>query len=231
MRLTDEFEITRQLPVFVYRLYDADGLLLYVGISSDLADRFGTHAGNKWWWPDVARRTAEGYSTREEALTAEDEAIRTEAPLFNRQGIDLPHDYQRKPLPDPGSPRRRTSGLGPVQRDIMEALELAELEHAGDEWSIRELVCAVFGLEDLEETTHRQRYQVQRAVRGLKARNLVSAVLRDDRSRTRVYKHEHRDGSTSLRSMPVPALFVSLPDGAPLVSRAAILAGRPVLVA
>jgi hypothetical protein len=231
MRLTDEFEITRQLPVFVYRLYDASGLLLYVGISSDLADRFATHAGTKSWWPDVARRTAEGYSTRDEALAAEAVAIGAEAPLFNHQGIDMPHDYQRRPLPDPGSPRRRTSGLGPMQLDIMEALELAELAHAGDEWSIRELVCAVFGLEGLEETTHRQRYQVQRAVRGLKARNLVAAVLRDDPSRARVYKHTHRDGATSLRSMPVPALFVSLPPGAPLVTDAAVMARTPVLVA
>ncbi len=38
----------------VYRLYDADETLLYVGITYDTKTRFADHKVNKEWWPDVS---------------------------------------------------------------------------------------------------------------------------------------------------------------------------------
>lgn len=70
----------------LYRLYDADDRLLYVGISKRPAVRWAEHAIDKadLWWADVVRKTVEWFETREEAETAEVRAIRTEKPEHNK---------------------------------------------------------------------------------------------------------------------------------------------------
>ncbi len=40
----------------VYRLYDANDALLYVGSAYDFDVRFKSHAQRKRWWPQVARK-------------------------------------------------------------------------------------------------------------------------------------------------------------------------------
>lgn len=67
----------------VYRLYDADDALLYVGVANRPAERWGTHA-NRPWWTRVARTEITQYPTREEALRGEAKAIRAEHPLHNQ---------------------------------------------------------------------------------------------------------------------------------------------------
>jgi hypothetical protein len=52
-----ETEFADERPYAVYRLYGADGVLLYVGIAWNLPQRMEDHAANKWWWWMVARRT------------------------------------------------------------------------------------------------------------------------------------------------------------------------------
>jgi predicted GIY-YIG superfamily endonuclease len=74
----------------LYRLYDADGHLLYVGVTGDPATRWHGHAHDKGWWPQVALRQVEWKATREEALAAEKEAIYTERPKYN-----VNHRYPR----------------------------------------------------------------------------------------------------------------------------------------
>lgn len=78
-----ESEIDAEFPTALYRLYDASGQLLYVGVTANLRERFGQHASTKQWWGDVARRTVTWLETRDEALTAEAKAILTEAPRYN----------------------------------------------------------------------------------------------------------------------------------------------------
>lgn len=68
----------------VYRLYDADGVLLYVGVTDEPKTRFKTHAGTKSWWPSVYSRRIEWHQDRAAAETAERTAIREEYPLWNR---------------------------------------------------------------------------------------------------------------------------------------------------
>jgi predicted GIY-YIG superfamily endonuclease len=70
----------------VYRLFDADDRLLYVGCSGDLNKRLRDHRCKTDWFPAVARTTVEAFPTREEALAAELEAIHSEAPAHNMIG-------------------------------------------------------------------------------------------------------------------------------------------------
>jgi hypothetical protein len=65
----------------VYRLFDAHGRLLYVGMTSR-AGRWFEHLSRDWW-PDVAHATVEHFPTREDAAVAETNAIRNESPLHN----------------------------------------------------------------------------------------------------------------------------------------------------
>jgi hypothetical protein len=67
----------------LYRFYDADDRLLYIGISEKGPERWKAHRKDKPWWTDVARSTTEHYETRAEALEAERAAIIAEKPLHN----------------------------------------------------------------------------------------------------------------------------------------------------
>ena len=70
----------------LYRFFDADDRLLYVGIAGNPGRRFHQHANGpdgKPWWSHVARSTMEHFDTREEAAAAEVAAIVTEHPLHN----------------------------------------------------------------------------------------------------------------------------------------------------
>jgi predicted GIY-YIG superfamily endonuclease/antitoxin (DNA-binding transcriptional repressor) of toxin-antitoxin stability system len=67
----------------LYRLYDAAGTLLYIGISHQPDVRFEQHAKLKDWWPRVARREVEWFDDRPSAAAAEAAAIRREDPERN----------------------------------------------------------------------------------------------------------------------------------------------------
>lgn len=71
-------------PCALYRLFDANNLLLYVGISDDPRARFRQHRADKDWWPEVATREIVWYPARDEAAKAEVQAIITEGPKHNR---------------------------------------------------------------------------------------------------------------------------------------------------
>lgn len=67
----------------LYRFFDADGDLLYVGISLNPWTRWKQHKSVKDWAEDVASSTIEWHDTREEALDAERLAIIDERPRYN----------------------------------------------------------------------------------------------------------------------------------------------------
>ena len=71
-------------PTQLYRHFDADGVLLYVGISANAMQRLAGHGSQSSWASRIARVEIENWPTREEALLAEQEAISAEGPLFNR---------------------------------------------------------------------------------------------------------------------------------------------------
>lgn len=67
----------------LYRFFDADDRLLYVGISFSAITRAAQHRTTANWWPDMVMMTVERFDTRQDALEAEREAIRTERPAYN----------------------------------------------------------------------------------------------------------------------------------------------------
>lgn len=72
-------------PTALYRFFNADGALLYIGITHDIDQRWRDHA-RKAWWPDVVEKTVDWHETRTLALAAELVAIKSEAPRYNVTG-------------------------------------------------------------------------------------------------------------------------------------------------
>lgn len=68
---------------YLYRVFDADGSLLYVGISADPDARIESHRRSKPWWPEVASATLEEYPSGDAVAAAEALAIATEQPRYN----------------------------------------------------------------------------------------------------------------------------------------------------
>lgn len=76
-------------PTALYRLYDADHELLYVGITKNLGQRWVAHRRDKRkkpWWGQVDHREITWYKSRPDALFAEHRAIVNERPLHNSPG-------------------------------------------------------------------------------------------------------------------------------------------------
>ncbi len=70
-------------PTDLYRYFDAEDVLLYVGVSLAAATRAMGHRRQSGWWSSWHRMTRETCPTRLAAIEAERLAIRTEKPLFN----------------------------------------------------------------------------------------------------------------------------------------------------
>ena len=67
----------------VYRLYNAAGVLLYVGCTRNLPARMASHRAGKPWAGEIARTEVAWYDTRSGALAAETAAIIAEDPRHN----------------------------------------------------------------------------------------------------------------------------------------------------
>lgn len=70
--------------VCLYRHFDKDGALLYVGISMTITNRTRAHCFNAPWFRDVRNISVEWHPSRLAAEEAEKLAIRTENPRFNK---------------------------------------------------------------------------------------------------------------------------------------------------
>jgi hypothetical protein len=70
----------------VYRFFDADDQLLYLGITHNLDERWETHERIQPWWLDVVRREFTWYDTRAEAEHIERTATAAEKPRYDRSG-------------------------------------------------------------------------------------------------------------------------------------------------
>ena|SRR6266481_3007054 len=67
----------------LYRHFDDDGVLLYVGQSCCAVCRLSSHR-NSEWFKSIALVTIERHANRSAALAAEHKAIETERPKFNK---------------------------------------------------------------------------------------------------------------------------------------------------
>lgn len=91
----------------LYRLYDTDGQLLYVGITNNVKKRWRAHEKDKAWWSEVTHKTIEWFETRKSAERVEKVEIEEEEPLYNRalnpnrrlalptQSVDEMHDLSQ----------------------------------------------------------------------------------------------------------------------------------------
>lgn len=69
----------------LYRYYDENGVLLYVGITGRGLSRNVEHNKSKPWWSNVRRQEVDHYPDRARALAAERAAIRQYRPPYNIQ--------------------------------------------------------------------------------------------------------------------------------------------------
>lgn len=67
----------------VYKHYDNEGRLLYVGSAIDICRRTRGHRYSSWW-DRIAKITIQHFASAKEAEEAEMKAIRDEAPEHNR---------------------------------------------------------------------------------------------------------------------------------------------------
>jgi hypothetical protein len=104
----------------LYRLFDTEGRLLYVGITFNPRNRWAGHSQSKSWWKQVVRRDIEWHETRYAAEAAEAAAILAECPLYNIAGAEEP--------PPPVAPKQRR--VRPAGHDAADR----ELTAAGARW-------------------------------------------------------------------------------------------------
>jgi predicted GIY-YIG superfamily endonuclease len=71
------------MTTYVYRLWDADDQLLYIGISKSAINRLHQHLQQQPWAEQIVKQTIQRCYTREEAVHVERQAIKNEKPLHN----------------------------------------------------------------------------------------------------------------------------------------------------
>lgn len=76
----------RAEPHYVYRHYDEDDRLVYVGCTINPIARTAAHRTNSWWFDQVARTRLTVFPDRNYALAVESRAIAEEHPRFNVKG-------------------------------------------------------------------------------------------------------------------------------------------------
>lgn len=108
----------------LYRMFDENGVLLYIGLSMNVAYRASQHRAQKAWWPDVSRVEIEKHPLsvlrQEEA-----DAIASESPLHNIALTEKPRRHQPQKRGEPSDPaaadrarRYRDRKRGGVPREL-----------------------------------------------------------------------------------------------------------------
>lgn len=84
--MTAHYKRPRNIPHYVYRCYDIDGRLIYIGCTNNPRSRFQLHESGSWWWQFVASQRCTVFPDREKALQVERDAIYDERPRCNVKG-------------------------------------------------------------------------------------------------------------------------------------------------
>ena len=83
----------------LYRFFDNQDRLLYVGITNTWYHRFHQHEKSAGWFSQAAKCTFTKYPDREAVIAAENLAIQTESPIHNKAGnpaYESPVDHFQK---------------------------------------------------------------------------------------------------------------------------------------
>lgn len=73
------------MTAYLYRHFDKEGTLLYVGESLSFSKRTKDHERGSDWFGDITNITIEKFDSKKSALKAEVQAIKKENPKFNIQ--------------------------------------------------------------------------------------------------------------------------------------------------
>ncbi|MDV7194650.1 GIY-YIG nuclease family protein [Mycolicibacterium fortuitum] len=113
----------------LYRAYDENCTLLYIGITANPGVRLRKHAEGKDWWGQVTSIQLQHFKTRDALEEAEREAIAAESPVFNTQ-----HNPNRREAflayYDDGDPEDEDFGGGEY---VLESYDSPELEVTPEE--------------------------------------------------------------------------------------------------
>lgn len=101
---------------FLYRFYDADGALLYIGATVSLTTRIADHRGaNRGRWSEVSEIRAVRLRDRNTLSRAEAVAIESERPKWNK----APGRYPRDPALAPPRPARPVHACACVRHETL----------------------------------------------------------------------------------------------------------------
>src|SRR6516165_2240870 len=103
----------------LYRHFDGNGQLLYVGISLSTVSRLSQHRHGSDWFAEIRNVTIEDFPTREAAVAAEQAAIAAEKPRYNLLLCKPPKTKARPPAaPTPDQIRAARKLLGMTLNDL-----------------------------------------------------------------------------------------------------------------
>jgi hypothetical protein len=86
VRLVEPGSEQQTRPAYLYRHFDAGGVLLYAGISLSHLQRLAEHRATSPWFDQIKNVEVECFSSWAQAKAAEDKAIIEEKPLYNIAG-------------------------------------------------------------------------------------------------------------------------------------------------
>lgn len=116
----------------VYRFYDDQDRLLYVGITCNLTARLRDHEASAPWWADHRAATVNWQDNRAIAVAEERFAIQNEKPIYNVAGTRQKQARVRAYHPDPATRaaiatevRAEIARAGRSKREIRELLGLS----------------------------------------------------------------------------------------------------------
>jgi predicted GIY-YIG superfamily endonuclease len=136
-RVNSPRSLAQAATTTLYRLYDKQGDLLYVGISVGGLQRLKQHRDSKDWFLEVASATFTHYPSRAEALKAEAQAIHSEHPRYN---VALPH-------PNPKGYRPRKSKIEGLSDEQVASLDKLTRQHFGMEVDAFLVACRTGGID------------------------------------------------------------------------------------
>jgi hypothetical protein len=112
----------------VYRLFDGDGQLLYVGSTNNPRRRWQALRSSKEWWPEVTRREVEWHSG--DVWRIEARVIQQEHPLYNVMCTQAWRDEcARRAREDPAHRSRIRAGILAARGASRAEVQAALLAH------------------------------------------------------------------------------------------------------
>lgn len=127
-------QLSNQKFHYLYRHFDKDGNLLYVGISISYFVRLSQHKNGSFWFSDIATSTIEKFNSRHDAEKAEIFAISSEHPLHNVV-------YNRK----------KKERIPKPERKILPKIPIAKKDKEADKEKLYSVTMSELGLETEEE--------------------------------------------------------------------------------